>query len=266
MGLPLQAKGTGPALTQPAPATSPKGSAKASTAATLMVKTHAANPSKMEEAKLVASTASSTAPHAKSSLVETKLSAASPSLSATNHAKSTLTLAKTSEKQTASIPSILTSKSHKDTSARLASQPASGGRLARVTAYWASEGDYYTRHGISSTGIRLHDGLCAVDPRIIPYGSVVDIAGIGKYLAVDTGSAVISREAAREAAHTSSERNALVIDLYFESRADGENFASTAPKYASISWWTPGSTGHDAKAARDLFADENWSKIQNKPL
>ena len=64
------------------------------------------------------------------------------------------------------------------------------GCLARVTAYWPSEGDYYTRHSLSSTGVRLHDGHCAVDPSIIPYGSVVDISGVGKFLAVDTGTAV----------------------------------------------------------------------------
>ena len=37
--------------------------------------------------------------------------------------------------------------------------------LARVTAYWSGEGDYYTRHHISSTGIHLHQGHCAVDPQ-----------------------------------------------------------------------------------------------------
>ena len=142
----------------------------------------------------------------------------------------------------------------------------SGGRLARVTAYWAAEGDYYTGRGISATGVRLHDGHCAVDPRIIPYGSVVEIAGVGKFLAVDTGSAVISRVAAREGGHTSAERNALVVDVYFESRVDGEKFAAGTSKFVSISWWTPTSMGREAQAARSLFADENWNKIQGKQL
>ena len=147
-----------------------------------------------------------------------------------------------------------------------AGETVQGGRLARLTAYWASEGDYYTEHGLSATGIHLHDGHCAVDPSIIPYGSVVEIAGVGTYLAVDTGSAVISRTAAREGGHTSAERNALVIDLYFESRVDGEKFAASAAKYASVSWWTPTSTGMLAQAARSLFAEENWSKIESKQL
>jgi 3D (Asp-Asp-Asp) domain-containing protein len=145
-------------------------------------------------------------------------------------------------------------------------QAVAGGRLARVTAYWAGEGDYYTGRCISATGVRLHDGHCAVDPSIIPYGSVVEIAGVGKYLAVDTGSAVISRTAAREGGHTSAERNAIVVDLFFEDSSEGERFAASAAKYVSISWWTPTSTSLQAQAARSLFAEEDWSKIQSKQL
>jgi hypothetical protein len=138
--------------------------------------------------------------------------------------------------------------------------------LARVTAYWAAEGDYYTRHHLSSTGVRLHDGHCAVDPNIIPYGSVVAIAGIGTFLAVDTGTAVIERTAAREAGRTEAERHALVVDLFFESRRAGEAFASSAAKWAAISWWTPGQKNSSAKEARSMFADEDWQKIQSKQL
>lgn len=124
-------------------------------------------------------------------------------------------------------------------SATIQAKRALAARLARVTAYWSGEGDYYTGRGISSTGIRLHGGHCAVDPRIIPYGSVVEIPGIGKYVAVDTGSAVISRTAARMTGKTKEERNALVVDLYFESEREGERFAARGPKYACISWSTP---------------------------
>jgi 3D (Asp-Asp-Asp) domain-containing protein len=119
---------------------------------------------------------------------------------------------------------------------------ALGNRLARLTAYWSGEGDYYTRHHLSAIGIRLHQGHCAVDPSIIPYGSVVQIEGLGSYIAVDTGTAVVSRRAARESGHTRRERSALVIDLYFESRRDGERFAANGPKFASITWSQPGAT------------------------
>ena len=150
------------------------------------------------------------------------------------------------------------SASHTDT--------VSNGRLARVTAYWAGEGDYYTSHGLSSTGIRLHDGHCAVDPRIIPYGSVVKIAGVGSYVAVDTGSAVISREAAREIGHTSEERNALVVDLFFESRHDGEHFAASGPKFASITWEAPRSADNESRDKHNLYAEESLDKIRNNQL
>ena len=142
----------------------------------------------------------------------------------------------------------------------------SGGRLARVTAYWAGEGDYYTGRCMSSTGVRLHDGHCAVDPNIIPYGSVVSIAGVGRFLAVDTGSAVINRTAAREGGHTDAERHAIVVDVFFEDRSEGERFAAGDAKYVSISWYTPTAMNDQAKTARSTFADENWVKIESKQL
>ncbi|HUB67033.1 MAG TPA: 3D domain-containing protein [Candidatus Methylacidiphilales bacterium] len=145
-------------------------------------------------------------------------------------------------------------------------RPPSGNRLARITAYWASEGDYYTSQGISSTGIHLHDGYCAVDPTIIPYGSVVTISGLGKYLAVDTGSAVISRTAARETGHTATERAALVIDLYFESRREGEDFAANGPKFASITWQAPDPTNRMSSDVRNMVAESDWNKLRTKVL
>ena len=109
------------------------------------------------------------------------------------------------------------------------------GRLARITAYWPGE-DYYTSHRRSATGVRLRDGYCAVDSRIIPYGSVVTIPGVGQYIAVDTGTAVITRKAAKESGHNAEERSALVIDLFFASRRAGELFTREGPKFAMIAW------------------------------
>ncbi len=110
--------------------------------------------------------------------------------------------------------------------------------LARVTAYWPGE-DYFTNHHRTSSGVRLREGICAVDPRIIPYGSLVQIPGVGSYLAMDTGTAVISRKAARESGQNRQERSALVIDLYFASRRAGELFTREGPKFAMVAWQSP---------------------------
>jgi hypothetical protein len=111
-------------------------------------------------------------------------------------------------------------------------------RLARVTVYWPGEGgDNYTRRRQSSSGVRLRDGHCAVDPQIIPYGSVVKIPGMGRYVAVDTGSAVVARRAARAAGRTPDERNALVVDLYCSSRAKAREIEANAEKFALVTWY-----------------------------
>jgi 3D (Asp-Asp-Asp) domain-containing protein len=108
-------------------------------------------------------------------------------------------------------------------------------RLARVTAYWPGE-DYYTNHKMTATGARLRPGYCAVDSNIIPYGSTVIIPGVGNFLAMDTGTAVISRKAARESGHNRAERSALVVDLYFPSRRAGELFSRVGPKFVMVAW------------------------------
>ncbi len=167
---------------------------------------------------------------------------------------------------TTKVSSSSTASASSDKKKSVASKAKDGGRLARLTAYWAGEGDYYTGHGLSSTGCHLHGGHCAVDPRIIPYGSTVKIDGLGSYLAVDTGSAVISREAAREAGHTDAERSALVIDLFFEHRKDGEKFAANGPKFASISWQAPRSADNEPKHTSSLYAQQSSDKPHNKPL
>src|SRR5256885_12781613 len=90
--------------------------------------------------------------------------------------------------------------------------------LARVTVYWARGGrgaDHYTRQHKSATGLRLHQGHCAVDPRKIPYGSRVLLPDGTTLAAVDTGSAVRNRKAARGSGRTAYERSAVVIDKFF---------------------------------------------------
>jgi len=108
--------------------------------------------------------------------------------------------------------------------------------LARVTVYWASGGggsDYWTRRHLCSTGARLRAGHCAVDPRRIPYGSKVTLPD-ATLLAVDTGSAVRSRKAARRSGRTALERNALVVDRFFETKQQALGWARRNPYFMLV--------------------------------
>src|SRR6478672_4170333 len=108
--------------------------------------------------------------------------------------------------------------------------------LARVTVYWAGGGggsDRWTRRHVCSTGARLREGHCAVDPRRIPYGSRITMPD-GTLLAVDTGSAVRSRKAARLLGRTATERNALVIDRFFETKQQALSWAQRNPYFMFV--------------------------------
>jgi hypothetical protein len=108
--------------------------------------------------------------------------------------------------------------------------------LARVTVYWARGGhgsDRYTRQHRCATGTRLRDGHCAVDPRRIPYGSKVMFPD-RVLTAVDTGTAVVNRKAARRAGRTVTERNALVVDRFFETKQQALSWANSHPPFMSL--------------------------------
>jgi len=108
--------------------------------------------------------------------------------------------------------------------------------LARVTVDWAGGGrgsDYWSRRHICSTGARLRAGHCAVDPRRIPYGSKITLPD-ATLLAVDTGSAVVSRKAARRAGRTALERSALVIDRFFETKQQALSWAGRNPYFMLV--------------------------------
>jgi 3D (Asp-Asp-Asp) domain-containing protein len=115
--------------------------------------------------------------------------------------------------------------------------------LARVTVYWAGGGrgsDRYTRLHKSATGQRLQQGHCAVDPRRIPFGSKVVLPDGTTLHAVDTGTAVRNRKAARKAGRTQTERNAIVIDKFFETKRQALMWANSNPPFVNVKVIAPG--------------------------
>src|SRR5438270_5922087 len=109
--------------------------------------------------------------------------------------------------------------------------------LPRETVYWARDGhaaDRYSRQHKSATGTRLHVGHCAVDPKRIPYGSRVVLPDGTSLSAVDTGSAVRNRKAARRAGRTGNERSAVVIDKFFETKQQALSWANSNPPFVNV--------------------------------
>lgn len=104
--------------------------------------------------------------------------------------------------------------------------------LARITVYW-QEGrgtDRWTRRGLTCTGSRLKEGMCAVDPSVIPLGTRIHVPGLGKLLAADTGSAVINRTAALRCG-----KNVPVIDVFFNEKEDALEWARNHPIFVKVS-------------------------------
>ncbi|MEY2484431.1 MAG: hypothetical protein QOH39_79 [Verrucomicrobiota bacterium] len=109
--------------------------------------------------------------------------------------------------------------------------------LARVTVYWASGGcgsDRFTRQHKCATGTRLRIGHCAVDPKRIAYGSNIVFPDGSTLAAVDTGTAVRNRKAARLSGRSPFERNAVVIDRFFETKRQALNWAATHPLFMAV--------------------------------
>jgi hypothetical protein len=114
--------------------------------------------------------------------------------------------------------------------------------LARVTVYWHGDG---SREIASSNGLRLHVAHCAVDPKKIPYGSKV-VFPDATCVAVDTGRDVLTRKAARSFGRTLAERNAIVIDRFFNTKEKALAWAGAHPHFMTVRILTPG-TKEDTK-------------------
>lgn len=91
---------------------------------------------------------------------------------------------------------------------------------ARVTYYW-------TGH-ITSLGKKPIAGkTIAVDPKIIPYGSKVEIPQIGKtYISGDTGPWVVSKKASRG--------KTIVVDIYCQTKVEAQKMIKKYPAYMKI--------------------------------
>ena len=121
--------------------------------------------------------------------------------------------------------------------------------LARVTVYWPS-GEGPQRAFFN--GAKLHGGHCAVDPKKIPFGSEV-IFPDAACVAVDTGPAVVRRTAARKSGKTADQRNALVIDRFFETRKQALAWAAAHPHFMNVRVLDPRSKRSEvAQVGRDV--------------
>jgi len=137
--------------------------------------------------------------------------------------------------------------------------------LARVTVYWAHGGrgsDRYTQQHKSATGQRLQQGHCAVDPRKIPYGSRVVLPDGTTLNAVDTGTAVRNRKAARKAGRTADERSAIVIDKFFENKRQALMWANTNPPFVSVKVIPPNAP---AVAKPNITTSQPFALTQPQP-
>src|SRR5881227_2932320 len=106
--------------------------------------------------------------------------------------------------------------------------------LVRVTTYWREEGQLRA----AWNGARLRNGHCAVDPKKIRYGSRI-LLGDEELLAVDTGPAVINRKAARLTGRNEAERNAVVIDRYFETKSQPVAWEKSHPHFMRVRLLSP---------------------------
>jgi hypothetical protein len=107
--------------------------------------------------------------------------------------------------------------------------------LARVTVYWHGEG---SDANAAWNGARLREGHCGVDPKKIPYGSQV-VFHDAECVAVDSGPDVVNRKAARSCGRSAAERNAVVIDRFFDTKQKALAWAKANPHFMVVQVRTP---------------------------
>lgn len=137
--------------------------------------------------------------------------------------------------------------------------------LARITVYWPGEGQLRA----CFNGARLRNGHCAVDPKRIPYGSHV-IFPDAECIAVDTGPSVVERTAARACARTPAQREALVIDRFFESKEAALSWADAHPHFMTVHVQSPEAARHITETitpdgTAKAKAGEKSAKLATRP-
>jgi 3D (Asp-Asp-Asp) domain-containing protein len=123
--------------------------------------------------------------------------------------------------------------------------------LARVTVYWPGEGQLRA----CSNGAKLRAGHCAVDPKRIPFGSRVVFPDT-TCTAVDSGPAVVSRKAARATGRTALQREAVVIDRFFESREAAMDWESSHPHFMTVRVVSPRSLDEPKSSPPEIAKNE----------
>lgn len=124
--------------------------------------------------------------------------------------------------------------------------------FACITVYWHREG---SGEHASWNGARLRTGHCAVDPKKIPYASKV-VFPDASCVAVDSGPDVVNRKAARSCGRNAAERNAIVIDRFFDTKQEAFTWAKAHPRFMTVRILTPGAkqgevaTGEDPGSSR----------------
>jgi 3D (Asp-Asp-Asp) domain-containing protein len=107
--------------------------------------------------------------------------------------------------------------------------------LARVTVYWQ---DKSSGANAAWNGVQLGERHCAVDPKKIPYGSKI-VFHDAECVAVDTGPDVVNRKAARVCGRSAAERNAIVIDRFFDAKQHALAWAKANRPFMIVQVRTP---------------------------
>ena len=132
--------------------------------------------------------------------------------------------------------------------------------LARITVYWRGEGQVRA----CSNGARLRTGHCAVDPKRIPYGSRV-VFPDAECLAVDSGPGVVKRTAARACGRTAAQRDAIVIDRFFESKEAALSWSDAHPHFMTVRIVQPGVHDETKDSVAEVSDSERPINVKTPP-